>query len=408
MATPLAIAAVSRVLRQLVEASVVENALDGFLQGDVFVTAEPPREDPARMRVNLFMYQALESGHWRNDGQPAHDGTGRRLNNPPLALDLHYAVTAYAQDDLQSELLLGCAMHALHRTPSLDRQLVLDILGLDPADRSLIGSRLAEQVDRIRIRHRNLTEEAFARLWSAFHVPYRASAFYQVSVVFIQDEEPRRVPMVVLRRPEPVVHPSLTPAVPSLVAVAPPAALTGETVVVSGLNLAGASQQVHARHQDPSVVLPPLDIVPPAVGSPDEIRFEVPAAWPIGFYDLHVTTVPDGANGPRPSNALPFAVAPTFTVTQLQRDPNPPGLVALELDVTPPLRPAQKAAFILGSREIVAPQVTAPTGHLRFEGFEVPPGPAVGRLRVERTESRWLDRDATPPTILPEAMLEVP
>ncbi len=407
MANALAIAAVSRVLRQLVEANVVENALDGLLQGDVFVTAEPPREDPARMRVNLFMYQALESGQWRNEAQPAFDPGGRRLSNPPLALELHYAVTAYAQDDLQSELLLGCAMQALHQTPILDRSLILDVLSLDPAARSLVGSRLAEQVERIRIRHRNLTEDVFARLWSAFHVPYRASAFYQVSVVFIQADEPRRVPMVVLQRPLPNVHASLVPHVPCLASATPAAALSGESVTLAGLHLDGTLPRVHARYQDRSVVLAPLDI-PPADAGATQVRFDVPAHWPSGVHDLHLAVIPPDAASPRPSNAIPFSVLPTPVVTLVERDPAPDGRVALELDVAPPVRPAQKVSLVVGSEEIVGPQILAETTHLRFEGFTVPPGPAVVRLRVDRTESRWLNRDTTPPSVLPSALVDIP
>ena len=56
----------------------------------------------------------------------------------------------------------------------VEEQLKQAVLALVQGD-----SRLGEQIDNIRIRHRNLTEDVFTRLWSAFHVPYRLSAFYE-------------------------------------------------------------------------------------------------------------------------------------------------------------------------------------------------------------------------------------
>ena len=53
---------------------------------------------------------------------PSRDERGRqRLSNPPLALDLHYLLTAYGADDLDAEILLGYAMQLLHETPVLTR-----------------------------------------------------------------------------------------------------------------------------------------------------------------------------------------------------------------------------------------------------------------------------------------------
>ena len=50
----------------------------------------------------------------------ARSASGRRTTNAPLALDLHYLLTAYARTDAAAEILLGYAMHLLHETPVLD------------------------------------------------------------------------------------------------------------------------------------------------------------------------------------------------------------------------------------------------------------------------------------------------
>src|SRR5207237_7889 len=79
--------------------------------------------------------------------------SGERLSNAPLALDLHYILTAYGRADFQAEILLGYAMHLLHECPMLDRAAVrralnpspLDVSMLPPAFQALAASDLADQ-----------------------------------------------------------------------------------------------------------------------------------------------------------------------------------------------------------------------------------------------------------------------
>ena len=47
---------------------------------------------------------------------------GQRITNPPLALDLHYLLTAYGIAELQAEVLLGYGMQLLHEHPVLGRE----------------------------------------------------------------------------------------------------------------------------------------------------------------------------------------------------------------------------------------------------------------------------------------------
>jgi len=407
MGNALSIAAVSRLLRQIVEGSVTRYGLDGYVGADVVVTAEPPLDDPDRIRLNLFLYRAVESSALRSQAMPTYDAVGRLVRRPTLALDLHYAVTAYAEDDFQSELMLGCAMQALNETPVLDRALIHNILSQDGGANTLLDSRLAEQVDNIRIRHRNLPEDVFTRLWSAFHVPYRLTAFYEVSVVLVEGDSLARAPMVVLRRPEPTAHSTLGPFTPTLARAEPETAVTGQNVVLHGIGLGGANVQVEPDHGDPTIELPPLDI--PDAGSTDTtVTFAVPPAWPIGAYELRLTMELPGAAGRRPSSPLRFFVAPSIAVTSVTRDPAPPQHVTIELTVTPPILPGRPVAFLVGSRNFAGPGITEPTADLTFEDLDLPAGPAAARLVVDGVESPWIDRLATPPAILPGAVVNVP
>src|SRR5262249_55726421 len=159
VSSPLAIGAVSAVLRNL-----LDNRFIDVGTGPVKVTAVAPDliklDDPeAPPSLNLFLWRVTRNQGWANAALPAFDGNGTRLTNTPLALDLHYLLTAYGVSDFQAEILLGYAMHLLHERPVLDRAAIRRALGpsslgptiLPPAFQALTASDLADQGDAITI-----------------------------------------------------------------------------------------------------------------------------------------------------------------------------------------------------------------------------------------------------------------
>ena len=210
MSSPLAIGAVSAVLRNLLDNGIIEQVALGTT---VNVTATAPDtikldtvDDPPQL--NIFLYQVTPNAAWRNVGLPSRNGDGDRLTNPPLALDLHYLITAYGRTDFQAEILLGYAMHLLHERPRLDRPAIrralnpspLDVSMLPPTFQTLAASDLADQVEAIRITPVAMPVEELSKLWSAIQSHYRPSAAYQVSVVLIDGKKPTRQPLPVLSR----------------------------------------------------------------------------------------------------------------------------------------------------------------------------------------------------------------
>ena len=124
MSSPLAIAAVTAVLKDLLNEGLINNDLAQV--GSFSVSATPPDRittgDTEPNRLNWFLYQVTPNPGWRNEGLPSFASQGGRLTNPPLALDLHYLLTAYGHVDLNAEILLGYAMELLHDTPVLTRE----------------------------------------------------------------------------------------------------------------------------------------------------------------------------------------------------------------------------------------------------------------------------------------------
>lgn len=121
MSSALAIAGVTAVLRDLLNDGFINHNVSGMVGSTVTVSAFPPdRVVPAsgteHTQLNLFLHQVTFNTGWRNHALPSRDESGRqRVTNPPLALDLHYLLSAYSAEELGSEILLGYAMQLLTR-----------------------------------------------------------------------------------------------------------------------------------------------------------------------------------------------------------------------------------------------------------------------------------------------------
>jgi hypothetical protein len=203
----LAIAAVTAVLKDLLNNGVIDQDLSAVVGTTVDVTALAPDmidlDKLTGSQLNLFLYRVTPNQGWRNVGLPERDGNGQRVDNPPLALDLHYLLTAYGKEEYHAEILLGYATQLLHQTPVLTRDAVRTTLGpphppplganiLPKSMQALSAAALADQVELIKIVPQTLTTEEISRLWAAFQVHYRPTAAYQASVVLIQSDRPTK------------------------------------------------------------------------------------------------------------------------------------------------------------------------------------------------------------------------
>lgn len=162
-------------LRDLLNNGLIDHDVSSAV-GNVTVSSTSPDRIPIALQntqsqLNLFLYQVSPNASWRNVGLPSRNGDGERISNPPLALNLHYLLTAYGALDLHAEILLGYGMQLLHETPVLTRRAIRTSLaapsfvgGVDslPTEmRALFTSELAEQVEQIKIVPRLRTPKRF-------------------------------------------------------------------------------------------------------------------------------------------------------------------------------------------------------------------------------------------------------
>jgi Pvc16 N-terminal domain len=235
MSNALAIAGVTSVLEYL-----LTNVYAGAGLGSVSISALAPdliqsgsaSGSDTPLQVNLFLHQVTYNAAWRNVGQPSVAADGKtRLDNPPLALDLHYPLTAYGSEDCEAEALLGFAIQMMHETPVIPRsQITLGLTSLpgsNPVSGLLGASGLADQIEMIKITPATLGREELAWLWTALKADYRPTFPFQVSVVLIGPQFAASTGLPVLSR-NIAVQAGPTP---QLLAVVPP---TGQAAAAVG------------------------------------------------------------------------------------------------------------------------------------------------------------------------------
>jgi Pvc16 N-terminal domain len=399
MSSALAIAGTSAVLYQMLNSVF---ASTGF--GSVTITALAPdlvqssQNSAPTLQVNLFLHQVTPNAGWRNVDLPSVSADGKsRLRNQPLALDLHYLLTAYGKENFEAEALLGFAVQALHQTPILARSDIQAALNPPPSagNSNLNGSLdlagLADQVEMMKVTPATLGREEMAWLWTALKADYRPTFPFQVTVVLIQAEGPTNAPLPVATRNIAAQAGLLS----SIISVSPPpgqsAACPGDSVTVSGLGLNNAVG-VTLSNAYLGVQFGPIA---PSTVTNTSIRFVLPnpplqgsppsTPLPAGVYLLSVQVQPATMPASISSNSLPLAIAPRITSAL------PPSVkgasFTLNPTCTPAVLPRQQVSLIVGSQEVLAVPFQSNISTPVFDFSNVTPGTHLVRLRVDGIDS---------------------
>jgi len=421
MSNALALAATSAVLTSLLHEFFT---IQEIQLASVMISAKAPDLIPtdqtasSPLQVNLFLHQVTPNAAWRNVQLPslAADGS-TRLRNQPLALDLHYLLTAYGTNDFEAEALLGYAVQFLHETPMVARNDIRAMLtpssGTPPAvgTVSLNLAGLADQLEMLKITPEPLGREEMAWIWTALKADYRPSFSFQVTVVLIQAENTGVSALPVLRR-HIRVRPDMNLPLPALTAVSPPSnqpsAKPGDVITISGVNLNGLSDVVLTNAR-----LGINQTITATKAAGDSFQFTLPNPAPLpnpppppnpqdipaGIYLLsaQVKTGTDVVA----TNTLPFAAAPIITnppASPVTRDAQ--GNATVTITCAPYLRPGQEALLLIGAQSgALTAAITNPSNLLSFEFKPLLPSssPLLVRLRVDGVESQIIDMTQIPP-----------
>jgi Pvc16 N-terminal domain len=446
MSNALAIASVTRLLKDLLNDTLVNGDISGDIGTDVIVTALPPDRVLERMneqtpsQLNLYLHRITPNAAISTSDLPTRDARGAIVHRPRLALDLHYLLTAYTNQELHGEILLGYAMEMFHETPVLARNMVRAALQggvngtiLPPAFQTTDPARLADQIELIKINPQTLSMDDMSKLWTAFQTNYRTTVAYLVSVVLIERDQPARTPLPVLSRGPVdmttgrdacvVVNSDLLPPTPTLTELqAParrPAIRLGDTLTLTGHRLDAGEARI--RFTEPETG-GSIDLTPAAAPTPDRMMADLPSgpplaanhplagtgsdpgAWRIGTYLVDVALTRAGAPE-RITNRLPIALAPRATPSAAAV----PAGTRVTVTCEPRIRARQPLSLIVGQAEAPIEPLVADADQVSavFPGLQAGARLPI-RLRVAGIDSLLIDPEPTPPRFDPTQFVLVP
>ncbi|MEM9190792.1 MAG: DUF4255 domain-containing protein [Myxococcota bacterium] len=150
------------------------------------VSGLPPDQLTGDDAVGIYLYHLAEDPSYRNQ-----DWSGRPLSPvrySPLALNLHYVVSAHSEQlndeaPAREQLLMGLAVKALR-----DHAIINDgtsVGGVPILEPALLGSD-----NLLRISPQPVQPNEAVNYWTAGSKPLRLSAYYEVRVVLMEPQEP--------------------------------------------------------------------------------------------------------------------------------------------------------------------------------------------------------------------------
>ncbi|MEX2565516.1 MAG: DUF4255 domain-containing protein [Cyclobacteriaceae bacterium] len=152
--------------------------LHNSLGASVEVTPVSIRDD--KEGVGFYLFHVQENNHYKNYPSPGKDAPP--VNYTPMALNLFYQLSAYSQEHERENIYneqrwMSTAMKVLH-------------------DNSIIRKTISspdfpegKDID-IKITLQTMSPSESVQYWTATQSPVRLSAYYEVSVVFLEPEKP--------------------------------------------------------------------------------------------------------------------------------------------------------------------------------------------------------------------------
>ncbi|MFI0445521.1 DUF4255 domain-containing protein [Actinomadura sp. 6N118] len=342
------------------------------------VTVGPLDRDDDGPRLNWFLYRITPNAAFRNMEHP-RNGTRTARGAPPLAVRLHYLLSAYGAAPTSAgdseELIhvaLAAVMRRLHESP---------IVG--PGS-PFLPTPPPVLLEPIRITMDDFDMENVSRIWTAATKPLRLSIAYSVGLVVVEQQR--------THQPGPPVTgpPVITVGRPGPRLGAPdPARLGGDVttkVTVSGAG-AGASFRLAADPDDPAGAPPEGWPMTTVTTGPDARTMRLPRHDLVpGIRSLDVVALAEGLPAGQDSTAL--TIVPTIRTV--------PGGGALTVGAPVTLATAHSAPgteLFLDAVPVPVTSVTATSVE-----FEVPDAPGEHTLTLR---SRHVTGDPVPVRVTP-------
>ena len=164
---------------------------------NVTVVGTPPDRlgDSVSNTLSLYLYHVKEAAHAQNRPGPGSDIPN--IATAPMGLDLFYVLTAHQRNNTSfdaaiEQRLMGFAVKTLHDYP-----VITDATSI--ANQQILIGTQRNRNNRLNIELRKLEPEQSLSIWTTGERQFaRLAAYYQVGLVLLEPELPRRLPGIVL------------------------------------------------------------------------------------------------------------------------------------------------------------------------------------------------------------------
>jgi len=177
MSNFLAIQAVSEALRDVLwEQYVADPVIRPIVGSQAAISFKNPTEtarDSAN-RLSFWLYHVTENEFVKNRPLVRGPEPGS-LRIPPMAVNLYYLVTPFAQTGEADQMLLGKTIQTMY-----DNAIILLRRTTGPAEDWI--------TEELRVVFCRLTLEELTRVWEALREPYRLSVCYEVRVTRVDSQ----------------------------------------------------------------------------------------------------------------------------------------------------------------------------------------------------------------------------
>ena len=407
MSNYLAIAATTATLQQLLQDAVkvdVPGATVSARRPDATTTVTAPT-------VNLFLYQVASNSAYRNADLPTRNGDGRVVTVPRVAIDLHYLISFYGDDDkLEPQQLLGSVVRTMHAHPVLTSSMIGEMIDANKTSANLgylVNSDLARAIEQVKFTPLPLTLEELSKLWSVFfQTTYAVSVAYQGTVILIETTDNAAVGLPVRDRSLSVM-PFRRPTIEAVLGrgadgSVSPVITAASTIVIQGKQLKSPTTRVGLA----GVEAPPSDVSDTQVSVP---LTSLPAgALRAGVQGLTIVQdilagIPPAPHRGFESDVAPFILRPSIgsaTVKNVTGTGPNPRSADIVMNVTPTVRAGQRATMMLTLVQPLStpppapvafsfqlPQIAADSTSITGHADGVPAGAYLVRLQVDGAES---------------------
>jgi Pvc16 N-terminal domain/IPT/TIG domain len=333
--------------------------------------------------LNIYLYQVKTNPAFGTFDLPQRDSNGMLVNRSTVAINLHYILTAYTDEneDIIAQQILGSAMRILQERPVLTPDLIRAAILSNPQD-ELADSDLADQVEMVKLTLESLTLEEITKLWSSFfQINYRTSVCYLATVVLIDS---RIIPAPSLPVSQQGIyaiqyrHILLDRIDPAVVKRG-----TNRIVTLLGKNLMDVDTVLKVGDQS-------LQLIPTSTNN--EIKFQIPVNLSPGIKAVQVIKKMNLGSNPdqyniSESNILAIVILPR-QVNVLTPQLNSGDVI--QIKVEPAVLAGQKASLMINNSEFgnysfpsLPPTAGLPPDILEFQTHDLPSAEYLVRIQVD-------------------------